>query len=67
MTILEFIGLGEGVTAARNWLAEKCEEPEQLPSIDLRFLIQRDAASRKPETKIGKRKRPQGVRCVSAV
>jgi hypothetical protein len=67
MTILEFIGLGEGVTAARNWLAKKREEPGQLPPIDFRFLIQRDTASRKPGTKIGKRKRPQEVRCANTV
>jgi hypothetical protein len=67
MTILELIGFGEGVTAARTRLATRCEEPGALPPIEFRFLAQREAMIGKRATSNDTRKRPQEVRCASAV
>ena len=67
MTILEFIGFGEGVKAARARLAARREESRTVPPIDFRFLAQRERTSGKRATSIGKRKRPQEVRCASPV
>jgi hypothetical protein len=67
MTILEFIGFGEGVTAARTRLATRREEQVALPPIDFRFLAKREAMSAKRGTSNDTRKRSQEVRCASAV
>lgn len=51
MTILEFIGFGEGVKAARARLATRREESRTLPPIDFRFLAQREGISGKTRDK----------------
>jgi hypothetical protein len=51
MTILEFIGFGEGVKAAQARFVTRREESRTIPPIDFRFLAERESISGKRDDK----------------
>jgi hypothetical protein len=56
VTILEFIGLGEGTKAARRWVEEKSKESEPLPEIRLCYLARHGCLDGNRGREISKRR-----------